>query len=298
MTLSSARFAGDLRLDLVSRNDPAMRKGESGEPVRLVQQTLVDVGFPLPKSTAKHGTVDGIFGQETKDQVAAFQVRFHLTDDGVVGKNTITKMDEIIKLYPRGQVKPPPLPTSDDDRARDLVAATLLSSHARSIEFSLFQGTIHAGSIGRIGQFVDQKKIHVRLEPALLAADVGARYVGASNVLGLAKLAATNATRAKIVHEAVHASFDLRMARLPAIDEEAIAYVAQCSYLQRVTGNDTLPSAAFSWRSIAEHAWPIARKKRAGTYVDRADYDRLLSSVRAHYGHLDDHVHYVHDGVR
>jgi peptidoglycan hydrolase-like protein with peptidoglycan-binding domain len=39
--------------------------------------------------------IDGIFGNDTKDKVEAFQVEKGLTKDGKVGENTINKMIEL-----------------------------------------------------------------------------------------------------------------------------------------------------------------------------------------------------------
>ncbi len=99
MALSSARFSGNTRLSTVVANNPAMNWGEVGQPVRLVQQALADLGFSLPISFQRFRSPDGIFGDETKAAVSAFQRRHGLTADGVVGRNTLTKLDQLV---PRG----------------------------------------------------------------------------------------------------------------------------------------------------------------------------------------------------
>lgn len=61
--------------------------GSSGQAVRTIQQQLnrIRVNYPaIPAIT----TIDGVFGQETKNAVVAFQRIFNLTPDGVVGKRT------------------------------------------------------------------------------------------------------------------------------------------------------------------------------------------------------------------
>ena len=86
MALTSPRFTGNGRLQTTSSNDPAMNWGEVGTGVQLVQQALTDLGFPL--------LLDGIFGDNTKSQVVAFQRRNNLIADGVVGKVTLTNLNE------------------------------------------------------------------------------------------------------------------------------------------------------------------------------------------------------------
>ena len=113
--LVSPQLAGDARLQSAFDNAPVMRAGERGAAVRLVQESLVSEGHIMPRSTEATGTLDGIFGAETQSAVRDFQ-NAHAADgltgssgfaDGVVGRRTLGKMDEI-----RGgpSPKPPDLP--------------------------------------------------------------------------------------------------------------------------------------------------------------------------------------------
>jgi peptidoglycan hydrolase-like protein with peptidoglycan-binding domain len=93
--LRSTQLADDDRLQKAYDNRPAMRRGERGDAVKKVQQALVDDGFKMPGSTKKSGELDGIFGSETRSTVKAFQGKYLLDDDGVVGRQTLGKMDEL-----------------------------------------------------------------------------------------------------------------------------------------------------------------------------------------------------------
>ena len=64
-----------------------LRVGSSGEAVRTIQQQLnrIRVNYPAIPAIIN---VDGIFGQQTRNAVLAFQRVFDLTEDGVVGKST------------------------------------------------------------------------------------------------------------------------------------------------------------------------------------------------------------------
>jgi peptidoglycan hydrolase-like protein with peptidoglycan-binding domain len=107
MALSSPRFATNTRLQAAADNRPVMNWGEVGEAVRLVQQALIDLGARMPISLKRHGSPDGIFGDETKSRVCAFQVKHGLSADGIVGTNTLAKLD---KLLPAAGAALPPLP--------------------------------------------------------------------------------------------------------------------------------------------------------------------------------------------
>lgn len=109
MPLKSPRFQPNQRLQRAAENSPPINVGEKGEAVRLVQQALIDLGFPMPLSTRRFGSPDGVYGQETIKQAKAFQIKFHLSPDGGTGRQTMGKLDE---LLPSAGVPLPPLPAT------------------------------------------------------------------------------------------------------------------------------------------------------------------------------------------
>lgn len=56
--------------------------GSTGSEVTQIQQRLQELGY-------SPGTADGIYGTRTKNAVIAFQRDYGLTDDGIVGPNTL-----------------------------------------------------------------------------------------------------------------------------------------------------------------------------------------------------------------
>jgi peptidoglycan hydrolase-like protein with peptidoglycan-binding domain len=94
MTLSSPRFNRDPQLVLASDNKPPIKQGARGESVRIIQMALIDLGFPMPNSTAGGKRLpDGIFGMETLTVVRSFQQRFGLEVDGIVGRQTLGALE-------------------------------------------------------------------------------------------------------------------------------------------------------------------------------------------------------------
>jgi hypothetical protein len=65
MSLSSPRFARIPQCQKAAINKPPLPMGSVGAGVAGVQQGLIDLGFEMPKSTARFGAPDGIFGGET-----------------------------------------------------------------------------------------------------------------------------------------------------------------------------------------------------------------------------------------
>lgn len=98
MALTSPRFAPLQQCRDAYNNSPPMSVGSSGQGVAAVQQGLIDLGFSMPRSTARFGVPDGIFGSETSRCVHAFQQQQKLSPDGIVGKNTMTRLDALLPL--------------------------------------------------------------------------------------------------------------------------------------------------------------------------------------------------------
>jgi hypothetical protein len=92
--LQSVKYSRNARLEKAFDNDPTLKKGETGEAVKLVQEGLVADGFEMPLSTKPNGEMDTIFGDETFRTVQKFQRKHKLSDDGIVGRDTLRKLDE------------------------------------------------------------------------------------------------------------------------------------------------------------------------------------------------------------
>ncbi len=111
MPLTSPRFKDNARLQSAAQNSPVMKFPETGPAVRLLQQALIDSGYPLPASTKKYGSPDGVYGNETKNAAARYQQSRSLSPDGICGKKTLTQLDGEL----RGPVPAlPPLPGGGD----------------------------------------------------------------------------------------------------------------------------------------------------------------------------------------
>ncbi|MCL1944273.1 MAG: peptidoglycan-binding protein [Firmicutes bacterium] len=71
-----------------------MRQGESGDVVARIQVYLnrIAANYPL---IPKINPVDGSFGAQTVDAVKAFQKTFNLTQDGIIGRSTWNRINQI-----------------------------------------------------------------------------------------------------------------------------------------------------------------------------------------------------------
>ena len=120
MALQYPLFAGNDRIQQAANNSPCMAFGERGTAVAILQAALVDLGYAMP-ITMKTGTPDGIYGSETKAVVLKFQTDQKLGKDGIAGRETFTRLDQLIMAKQKPpkkpiakpkppQVGPPPIP--------------------------------------------------------------------------------------------------------------------------------------------------------------------------------------------
>ena len=93
MVLVCPRFRNHERLQSAAQNAPPLRQGETSEGVAILQQALVDLGNPMPRSE-KDDDFDGIYGPETTATVRRYQQDRALVPDGVAGRQTLTSMDK------------------------------------------------------------------------------------------------------------------------------------------------------------------------------------------------------------
>lgn len=67
-------------------------KGDEGEQVKTLQRILVGLGYDLGKFGSMKNGVDGDFGDKTVSAVKTYQKLHNLDVDGIVGKDTWSKL--------------------------------------------------------------------------------------------------------------------------------------------------------------------------------------------------------------
>jgi hypothetical protein len=97
MALLSKQLAGSPTLQKAANNSPPIAYGASNEGVAAMQRGLIDLDYPMPGSTAHSAKPpDGIYGQETGQVLKQFQRDNMLMADGVAGRMTLGRMDELL----------------------------------------------------------------------------------------------------------------------------------------------------------------------------------------------------------
>lgn len=82
-----------------------LKRGDQGNAVKELQVELINAGMDLSTYGA-----DGDFGAETERAVKAFQSKYGLTVDGIAGKNTFAKLEEL------STPKEPESPTQEPEK--------------------------------------------------------------------------------------------------------------------------------------------------------------------------------------
>ncbi len=100
--LLSPRFTTSDRLKRVATGSRTISKGSGrrSRAVHLVQMALVDLGYPMPRSTrSRRYSPDGRFGNETETKLKEFQNRNNITETGKIDKDTILALDHFARNY-------------------------------------------------------------------------------------------------------------------------------------------------------------------------------------------------------
>ena len=97
MTLSWVEWQNDPRVQRAENNNPAMKPGESGRPVHLLQAALILHGFDVPHHgiTGDPPRQNNNYLGETQNAVRQCEARFGLTQDiGIAGQQVIQRLDQ------------------------------------------------------------------------------------------------------------------------------------------------------------------------------------------------------------
>lgn len=148
MALLSSKFKNNMRLQNAAKNMPPLTLGEVGQAVQLLQEVLVFLKYPLPKSTKKEGVMDGVYGLETKTAVQAFQRKNALEDDGSAGTFTLGKLDSYLLAGPIPIPSTPPSPGPLKHEVRIHLRATLTARTNGGEQVSQAQKVFAAYGIG------------------------------------------------------------------------------------------------------------------------------------------------------
>ena len=109
----------------------AIASGVSTSTVRRVQQELKDLGF-------YSGEVTGKAGEKTSAAIRAFQQKYGLTADGILGSDTLTKLDEVYSA----SKKPAAEETSVPAASSSVSASTIKQVQQKLKDLGFYTGEV------------------------------------------------------------------------------------------------------------------------------------------------------------
>ena len=112
----------------------AYKQGSKGENVKTIQTKLKNWGY-------YKGSVDGVFGSETKKAVISFQKKNGLTADGVVGKKTLEALGISDKSSSSGSSSSGSSPSTNNDH---YLLSRMISAEARG---EPYEGQVAVGAV-------------------------------------------------------------------------------------------------------------------------------------------------------
>jgi len=129
--------------------------------------------------------------------------------------------------------------------------------------------------------FIDSGKIKVEYDSAKSGM---AEYDYKTNTIitGI-KIAIGYAEMGLIVHECVHAVYDVAKQKMSTAISEAIAYIVQSQYVYVANGPGKRLSHSNATKDLVfQYAWAIAACIQEGKPIDKLDKSNLISAISAH----------------
>lgn len=193
MALTSPLFASNARLQAAARNAPPMRLREPNQDaVRKLQEALNKLGYPMPRSKRADG-FDGVYGQETYATVARFQREKGLSPDGEAGRDTLTRLDALVRAGGGAPPSPAPAPMNDPKALAELMKPMVLLWVANSLRaIGAYEQQLKTGLPDLLGinkVTVDALEVHFHLSksgsgPLVPLATIRNTFSKVVNVLG------------------------------------------------------------------------------------------------------------------
>lgn len=176
------------------------------------------------------------------------------------------------------------------------VVLNILHSHAAQRTHFFFAGqrgrvAVSGETFRRVARAIESGRVCLSDDLTNIRAGAGGSYSTTNNIIFAPPPHNHRTMEATIIHEAVHASFDLTHSDVTDVDEEMAAYIAQCIYLMhrgysfrdvRGSGDELYEDALRVARGLTGHALAytsVATGRIVHGAINPDDLERLRQSV-------------------
>jgi len=170
----------------------------------------------------------------------------------------------------------------------DMVTTVLTLPTTQRIVFTFGAVIVNSVSFGLVVTAIANGRISIVTNPRLGAGFAKYRYspgpTGNRFIFGFASTAGSADREALIVHEAVHAAFDVAVSPMMVKQSEAAAYIAQCLYFYYKHEADFVAGriAATFAHPMLQAAWPVSQRVLVNPNLTDADVAPLLAVIASH----------------
>lgn len=182
---------------------------------------------------------------------------------------------------------------------KQMILDTLERPEIRQMAYGFGTVYINAMNFEGVKQALDDGKISAKYSSKLPANSAKYVYTDNKYVLGFRQLRGDSNREAVIVHESVHAIFDVEVKPLAVKDSEAAAYIAQ-SLFYYFRNRDALANGnTVTFKDpILKAAWDVSKLCRHRSKLTDAEMQPLFDAIAAHKLYKDSHEDTAdYDGV-
>lgn len=166
--------------------------------------------------------------------------------------------------------------------AKRMVKSVLNDSDTQKIKSFSFSGIgFDPRTFTVLAGFIDRDEIKVEYNSSL---NGSAEYDYKTNTIFVGfRFAGTYSNTALVVHECVHAVYDVAKTKMSVAISEAIAYIVQSQYVYANAGpGKRLSSKNPQKDAVFQQSWMIAASIQEGKPLTMLDKNNLISAVSAH----------------
>lgn len=175
-------------------------------------------------------------------------------------------------------------------KMQQMILDTLERPEIRQMAYGFGTVYINAMNFEGVKQALNAKKISVKHSEKMSATRAKYIYTHNKYVLGFRHLSGSADREASIVHESVHAIFDVEVKPLTVRESEAAAYLAQCLFYYFRNRDALANGNTMTFKDpILKAAWGVSKLCRHRSMLTDGEMQPLFDAIAAHKLYRDNY---------